>query len=302
MNGPTVGIIGLGAMGGAIAERLVRSGFALTVYDINDAAVDRLVGLGAKRGTATSVASRDVLMTSLPSDAHVKEVLIDNGSLAALGQGTLIELSTILPETMQQVAELATKTGARVVDSPVTGGPYEAMDGQLGLLVGAEDEDVERVRPILEAIGRIERVGGVGRGKAIKLVNNTMSMGNMVVAAEAFTLGLKLGLEPEQMFDTLSRSGGRSLAFTKRVPYALAADFSPRFALYLSEKDLRLALSMAHGIGFPMPVAAVIHQMYEAGMAKGLGQEDMVSVLKVFGDWEVQPEAPADNPAKPNGD
>ena len=288
MNGQRIGIVGLGAMGGAIAERLVKCGFAPTVFDINDAAVDRLVQLGAERGTRTSVASCDVLMTSLPSDAHVMDAVVDSGALAALGQGTLIELSTILPETIEKIADLAVQGGSHVIDSPVTGGPYEALDGKLGLFVGAEDEDVETVRPILEAIGRIERVGKVGRGKAIKLVNNTMSMGNMVVAAEAFTLGLSLGLDPKQMFETLSRSGGRSLAFTKRMPYALEADFSPRFALYLSEKDMRLALSMAHSNGFPMPVAAAIHQVYEMGLAKGLGHEDMVAVLKVYNDRHIQ--------------
>ncbi len=287
MSDTRVGVIGLGAMGGAVAERLVSSGFTTSVYDTDEAAVNRIVAHGALPGTKTSVARCDVLLTSLPSDRNVLEAVIGSDALSTLSGGTLIELSTILPDTMKELAAHARKADVHIVDSPVSGGPNEARAGTLVLLVGAEDADVERARPVLDAIGTIERVGSVGQGKAMKLVNNTMSMGNMVVAAEAFTLGKSLGLEPRRMFDTLSRSGGRSHAFAKRIPYALDDDFTARFALYLGENDLRLALEMAHGSGHPMPVAACIHQVYETGLARGLAKEDMVAVIKVYGEWHV---------------
>jgi 3-hydroxyisobutyrate dehydrogenase-like beta-hydroxyacid dehydrogenase len=171
------------------------------------------------------------------------------------------------------------------VDAPVSGGPADALAGSLTLLIGAEAEALNRARPVLAQLGSIEHVGPPGHGKAAKLVNNTMTMGNMVVAAEAFTLGVKLGLDPDALFDVLSRSGGRSHHFVKRMPLALARDFTARFALYLSEKDLRLALEMGHDVSYAMPVASTVHQIYELARAKGLADEDMVAVIKVYEEW-----------------
>jgi len=279
-----VGVIGLGAMGGAVADRLLAEGFTTWVHDLNRDAVERLVANGADTGPLEE-ASWDILVTSLPSDDSVRGALVDTGALRQLAGGVLVELSTILPATMSAVAAEASKADVGVVDSPVSGGPAEARAGKLVLLVGAEDRMLDRARPVLEAIGTVEHVGDVADGKAIKLVNNVMAMGNMVVAAEAFALGTTLGLDPARMFDTLSRSGGRSHHFLKRMPYVLERDFSARFALYLGEKDLRLALETAHQEGYAMPAAACIHQIYEIGMAKGWGAEDIAAVVKVYEDW-----------------
>jgi 3-hydroxyisobutyrate dehydrogenase-like beta-hydroxyacid dehydrogenase len=277
-----VGIIGLGAMGGAIAERLATSGMAPLIYDIDARAVKRLAAMGAVPTDRGGVFDCDILMTSLPSDAVLKDVLADRSVLAKLSGGILVELSTVTPATVLDVASRAREAGFDVIDCPVSGGPGEARAGSLVLLVGADDAVVDRALPVLDILGSIERVGGVGAGKAMKLVNNTMSMGNMAVAAEAFALGMSLGLEPKKMYETLSRSGGRSLAFTKRMPYALDDDYSPRFALRLGEKDLRLALEVGHASTYPMPVAACVHQIYEFAMASGLADEDMVAILKFF--------------------
>jgi 3-hydroxyisobutyrate dehydrogenase len=185
------------------------------------------------------------------------------------------------------------EAGARhdvaVVDCPVSGGPGEALAGKLVELVGADDAALARVRPVLEALGTVEHVGAVGHGKTVKLLNNLMAMGNIVVAAEAFTLGVKLGLDRDDLFDVLSRSGGRSFHFLKRFPYALADDYSARFAVRLGEKDIRLGLELAHDADYPMPTASIVHQIFEMARAKGLGNEDVVAVLKVFQEWAVTP-------------
>ncbi len=279
----TVGVVGLGAMGGAVAERIVGSGFATSVYDVDATAVDRLVAVGATAATIPSIAQCDIVVTSLPSDAIVRSVLLDGGLLTAMGSSVLIELSTILPTTMRELAAAARDVA--VVDAPVSGGPMEARAGALTLLVGATDANLERAHPVLEVLGAIEHVGSVGDGKVVKLVNNLMTMGNIAVAAEAFELGVSLGLDPRRMFDVLNRSGGRSQHFTKRMPWVLDRDFEARFALALGEKDVRLGLELAHASGYVMPVAACVHQLYEMGIAKGLGREDVVSVIKLYEDW-----------------
>lgn len=278
-----VAVIGLGAMGGSVAARLARSELDTRVYDIDRAAVARAVAEGATEATLETASDVDVVVTSLPNDAIVRSVLLEQSVLERLTGKLLIELSTILPETMREVAAVAKQHSVAVVDSPVSGGPAEARSGKLVLLVGADDAALANGRPVLEQLGEIKHVGPVGSGKAIKLVNNLMSMGNMVVAAEAFALGERMGLDPRRMFEVLRQSGGSSHHLVKRVPYALDNDYAARFAVDLAEKDLRLAISMGGGVGYDMPVAAAVRQVYADAQEQGFGREDMVSVLKVYG-------------------
>ena len=194
----------------------------------------------------------------------------------------LVDLSTVLPETARDLARRASGHGVAFVDAPVSGGPMEARAGTLVLFVGGDDADIDRVAPVLDLLGTVERVGAVGDGKAIKLVNNVMATGNALVAAEAFSLGERLGLEPRRMFDVLSRSGGRSHHFLKRMPWVLDDDFSPRFAIRLAEKDLRLALETARGAGLGMPIAGAAQRAYREGIDRGMGGDDMIAVIKLY--------------------
>lgn len=281
----SVTVIGLGAMGGAVARRLVESGIDTGVHDISPDAVARLVDAGAREVDPSSGDLGDFVLTSLPDDRAVTAALLDSGLLSRLSGRVLIELSTILPATMSLVAERAREHDVAVIDAPVSGGPAEALKGALVLLAGASSSVLRRASAVLDVLGTVEQVGEAGDGKAVKLVNNVMSMGNVVVAAEAFALGTSLGLDAGRLYDVLSRSGGRSHHFTKRIPYALADDYAPRFSLNLAEKDLRLALQLAHDEGYVMPTASIVHQVFEMGRAQGLGGEDAIAVLKVFEGW-----------------
>jgi len=280
-----VAVIGLGAMGGAVAARLVGSGYDTLVYDIDDAAVTRLTDKGAERCDLAGAGAAEVIITSLPNDKIVTDTLIGTGVLAAWAGRVLIELSTTLPDTVRAVAAAGAEHGVAVVDAPVSGGPNEALAGKLVELVGAEPDALDRARPVLETLGGIEHVGAVGNGKTVKLLNNLMAMGSIVVAAEAFTLGVRLGLDRHELFDVLSRSGGRSFHFLKRWPYALADDYHARFAVALGEKDIRLGLELGHQNDYVMPAASIVHQVFEMARAKGLANEDVVAVLKVYQDW-----------------
>jgi 3-hydroxyisobutyrate dehydrogenase len=281
-------VIGLGAMGGAVAERLITSGVDTGVADIDSGAVDRLVSIGGRHVDVASATTEDLgsfVITSLPNDQVVTDVVLTDGLLDRLGDAILIELSTTLPKTVEVIGQRAAEAGLRVVDSPVSGGPDEARAGKLTLIVGADAEVLDAARPLLEVLGSIEHVGAVGTGKAVKLVNNLISMGNVAVAAEAFTLGTELGIDGRLLYDVLSRSGCRSAHFQKRMPWALDEDYAARFAVNLGEKDVRLGLQLAHERDYVMPVASIVHQLFEMGRAKGFGQQDVISLRKLYEDW-----------------
>ncbi|HEY3004149.1 MAG TPA: NAD(P)-dependent oxidoreductase [Kribbellaceae bacterium] len=278
-------VIGLGVMGGAVAQRLIESGFDTLVHDIDPAAVARLVDRGAAACDLAGAGAADVIITSLPNDRIVTDTVVGSGVLKSWAGRVLVELSTTLPATVRGIAEAGDEHDVAVVDSPVSGGPGEALAGKLVELVGADDSSLARARPVLDALGTVEHVGAVGNGKTVKLLNNLMAMGSIVVAAEAFTLGVKLGLDRHELFDVLSRSGGRSFHFLKRWPYALADDYHARFALSLGEKDIRLGLQLAHESDYVMPAASIVHQIFELARAKGIGHEDVVAVLKVYQEW-----------------
>lgn len=280
---PRFGVIGLGAMGGAVVKRLCALGHETVAFDISQRAVEAAVEAGGiAASTAAEAAAVDVLITSLPTDDSLLELMSDAALRRNLAGGTLVEISSILPQTMQQVAALAGSEGIRVVDAPVSGGPSDVLAGTLVLLVGASTDDLDAVRGVLAMLGRVEHVGEVGLGKAIKLVNNVMSISNFVVAAEAFGLGVRLGLSEEQMLHIISESGGRSFMFTKHMPNAIQDDFSPKFALRLSAKDIRLALTAGEHVGYSMGAAAEVLAALDRAMERGLADENFSSVLKVF--------------------
>lgn len=280
----SVAVIGLGAMGGAVARRLREFDLPTTVHDTAPAAVERAVRAGCTRAgsAAEAAADADVLITSLPADDPLLEVMSDPGVRAGLGDGFLVELSTVRPETIITIRDRMAGAGTRVIDAPVSGGPGQAATGELVLFAGAEPEDLSAVRPLLELLGRVEYVGGVGLGKAMKLVNNVMSIGNLAVGAEAFGLGRRLGLDERLMLDVVSRSGGRSHAFLKHMSAAVEGDFTPGFTLDLSAKDMRLALDNAAEHAFTMPVADGVGAALERGIGLGFGAENYSSLLKVF--------------------
>ncbi len=277
---PTLGVVGLGAMGGAIAGRLVASGFDVVVYDTSPEAVQRLVDLGAAAGDLAKVAGAQVVVLSLPNDAVVLSVVDELAPV--LTARTLIEMSSTLPETARALADRLGGSVPELVDAPVSGGPADATAGTLSLLVGADGELSDAAQQVLGSVGTINRVGRFGDGKIVKLINNMMAMGNVAVAVEAFQLGVNLGVEPKLLYDVISRSGGRSNHFNKRVPWVLDDDFTARFAVRLGEKDMRLGLELAHGASYPTPVAATVHQVFESAMSHQLADEDVVALIKVY--------------------
>lgn len=283
-------VLGLGNMGGAVAANLAARGHQVSGFDLFEPARDRAVAAGIRAfdSIADAVREADVIITSLPNGAIVKSVCLGpEGAIAnAKPTATVIELSTISQQDMLEVARAAELAGLHVVDCAVSGSPAQGGRGELGLIVGAGDAELAANRSLLEEIGSsLEHVGAVGNGKVVKLVNNLMAMGNVLVAAEAFQVGVAAGMDPQRLYDVLATSGGRSHHFVNRFPNAIAGDFSPGFAIALGEKDLGLGIELAHSVGVPAPVAGTVRAMYKVAMAEGDANEDIVGLLKMYQRW-----------------
>jgi 3-hydroxyisobutyrate dehydrogenase len=290
MAKPRIGFLGMGAMGGPMARRLVEMGFAVSGYDVSEArarAADK-DGVAVAPSPAAAVKAADIVMSSLPNPPAVRAAYLgEDGAVPALSAGTvLVDMSTIDPATWREVADAAAARGASAIGAPVSGGPADAGSGKLVFLIGGDAADIDRCREVLSALGtEIHHLGPLGAGHVVKLVNNVMSMCNVAVAAEAMVLGVRAGMDPQRLFEVLSTSGGRSHHFLKRFPNVLAGDFTPYFSIALSRKDLSLALQMAERLGVPMLATSIVRQVYEAAAAQGLDNADMAGVTKLYEGW-----------------
>ena len=295
-----IGFIGLGVMGKNMAINLIKKGYKLKVSDLNKDAVNELKEMGAEEGqnAAEIAAGLDIIFTSLPNSQIVEAVVLGKGGiLEGAKEGTIyIDLSSITPKAIQNIAKKASEKGIKVLDAPVSGGVAGAQKGTLTIMVGGDEEIFNKALPALNCIGtKVFHVGDVGAGDTIKLVNNLLLGVNMVAVSEALALGVKAGLKPEVMYDIISQSSGSSYALTAKYKNFIAkGNFAPGFTIDLQYKDLQLAVDTAKDMKMPLLIGNVAQQMYEVARAKGLGTEDISAVLKVYeelGNIEVREEA-----------
>jgi 3-hydroxyisobutyrate dehydrogenase len=285
-----VAVIGLGQMGAGMARRLLAEGHDVAGYDIATQTRQALAkdGLGVAESAAAAVAGRGIVLTSLPDPAAIRAAWLGAGGLVeTVAPGSLvIELSTIDPTTMREVAEAAAAKGIDVLDCPVSGGPNEAAEGRLVLIVGGSEAALARAEPVLRSLGPTwKHTGPVGTAKVVKLVNNMMSMGNVLIAAEAFALGVAAGVEPERLFEVISVSGGRSFHFQKRFPNVLAGNYEPGFKMELGEKDLALAIEFARSQRMPTPGASMVRELMATALSEGYRGQDVVALHDMYRRW-----------------
>lgn len=285
----TVGVVGLGRMGGNVAAHLAEAGFEVCGFDVSGdaraAAQDEGVALEeSARGVARE---SDLVLTSLPSPEAVEEAYMgESGILSGADDGDVaMEVSTIDPDTTERVAAAAADRGVDLVDAPVSGGPEDAARGTLSVLLGGDEAVIEAppVAPILDALcSQSFHVGSVGAGHTAKLLNNVMSMGNLLLAMEAVSLGVDRGLDGERLWRALANSGGSSNQFEKRMPRVLNRNFEPGFTVDFARKDLGLALEAADASAHAMPVTALIHQLYTQVCRQGHAESDVGAIATLF--------------------
>ena len=285
----SVGLIGLGNIGGGMCTRLLECGYKVYGFDVSETAAAAAESAGASlMGSPAEVAqATHVTVTSLPNSTIVLEACTGpKGWLEGASAGdTLIETSTIEPAAIQQLAGVAETKGARVLDVALSGEPPQAALGELVFQVGGDDQTFSEHKSLLEAMSKkINRTGDIGTAKIVKLVNNLMSIGNIAVAAEAFVLGVKCGMDPERLFEILSVSGGRSAHFNHDFPGVIAGNYAPGFKTSLAVKDLRLILDLASSEDYPTRFAPVIEALYSEAANRGSADEHFTSVVKIYED------------------
>ncbi len=275
-EGMPIGFIGLGIMGKPMARNLAAAGYELVIYNRSRDDIDTLLAEGDQfqaAGSPREVAERTkAVITMLPDSPDVRDVVLgDNGVLPALGAGhLLIDMSTIAPATAVEVNAAVRERGARALDAPVSGGDKGAIAGTLSIMVGGDAEDVQRAMPLFEAMGKtIVHVGGVGAGQIVKACNQVVVAVNYAAVSEALVLGAKAGVDPDKIVQVLSGGLAASRVLELKGQTMIAHQFAPGFRTDLHRKDLGIALSAAGANSVPIPVTALVTQLFEALAAGG---------------------------------
>ena len=282
-----IGLIGLGNIGGGMCQRLLARGIGVVAFDVSSAAAKAAAEHGAKiESSPAAVAKRaKVIVTSLPNPAIVRDVYLGTGELVAKSRPgtTLIETSTIDPHTIRHIAEAAAGAGIEILDVALSGEPPQAILGELVFQVGGPDQLIDQHLDLLQVLAKkINRTGGIGTAKTVKLVNNLMSLGNVAVAAEAFVLGVKCGMEPKRLYEILSVSGGRSAHFITGFQKGIEGEYQASFKTSLALKDIRLILDLANEEHYAARLAPVIAELYRDAVDHGLGEDNFTSVVKGY--------------------
>ena len=290
-----IGFIGLGNMGAPMAHNLLKAGHQLSVFDLNAAAVENLVGAGAlpvDSPTAIAQGNAELIITMLPAAAHVKSVYLgENGLIASSRAGVmLIDCSTIDPHSAREVAKAAAEHGNPMLDAPVSGGTGGAAAGTLTFMVGGSDADFDRAQPILAAMGKnIVHCGAAGNGQVAKVANNMLLGISMIGVAEAMALGVALGMDAKTLAGVINTSSGRCWSSDPYNPFPGVLDnvpasrgYSGGFGSDLMLKDLGLATEAAKQVRQPVILGALAQQLYQSFSAQGHGGLDFSAIINQY--------------------
>lgn len=290
MTRPTVGFVGLGAMGAPMARNVADAGYPLVVWNRTRETADAFAEdvPADVASTPRELAERaDVVITMVTDGDAVLEVLEgSDGVLAGLDDGdVVVEMSTVGPESTEMAAELVRAAGGRFVDSPVSGTVGPAESGTLTILAAGDDDDLDAVRPILEAMGEpIIECGDVGAGTDMKLFVNLLLGDAMQAFAEAMVFGKARGLDIDDMLDVVGSGGLDAPLFQAKGEMIRRGEFDPQFPVDLLFKDMSLALDAAGDSAVPMPATAAAREAVNGARAGGHGDEDMAAVVKFLED------------------
>ena len=266
---PTVGFVGVGNMGWPMAACLVNAGFTVNVADARQEVANNFVqqiGGTAPDTLAQLAGASDVIVTMLPTSAIVERVLSagDDNIFAGMKPGTvIIEMSSGVPSHTQALAEKVAALGGVMIDAPVSGGVPRAKTGQLAIMVGGDAAVIERMMPVLSAMGTsVLRAGDVGAGQAVKALNNMVSTGGFLIGIEALLVGQRFGLDAGVVTDVLNAATGMNNSTQKKFrQFVLSRKFDAGFTMGLLAKDLSIAMQIARETGTPSPLSALVREM-----------------------------------------
>lgn len=282
-----VGFIGLGIMGAPMVRNLLKNGNEVTVFDLNQAAVDTLAIEGANpasSGKEVALAS-DVVITMLPKGVHVHQAVFgENGVMEGAREGmAIIDMSSVSPVESKEMASLAAEKGVHFLDAPVSGGEPKAIDGTLAIMVGGNAEVFEDVKGILADMGSdIVLVGESGCGTTAKLANQIIVNLNIAAVSEALVLAEKAGIDVEKMYQAIRGGLAGSTVMDAKIPMILDRNFKAGGRVDINMKDLTNVMNTAHELAVPLPLSAQLLEIFHSLKADGKEALDHASIVQHY--------------------
>lgn len=282
-----LGFIGLGTMGGRIVKRLLDAGYQVSGYNRTRAKAEALIAAGMRwRATPREVAQAADITFSMVSDTAALSSIAGgpDGVLAGLSAGKIyVDISTVSPRLIRDLAERVGATGARMLEAPVSGSVGAVEGGTLAFFVGGEAAALEQVRPVFEALGRkIIHVGANGQAVAMKIAINLNLATQLLSLFESLLLAERSGIPRAVALDSLLNSVAASPAMKYRAPFALDMPDEAWFDVAMMQKDLQLALDLGRELGVPLFSVALANEMLTAARALGYGEQDFAALFKVL--------------------
>ena len=282
----SIGFIGLGIMGLPMARNLLKAGYQVVAYNRTSSKAEEVVEDGATTAASPKEVSEraSVIITMLTDSSDVEEVVLgQNGVLKGIqSNAVLIDMSTISPSVTRAIAERVEEKNGRMLDAPVSGGSWGAIEGTLSIMVGGEKSVFDRCLPVFQAMGKnIVHTGPNGMGQTTKLVNQILVAGTMNAVAEAMVFAASSGANLETTIEAVKGGAAGSWQLQNLGPRLIRGDFAPGFMVRLQQKDLRLILEGAREMRLSLPATALINQLFASLEASGNGGEGTQALVKV---------------------
>jgi 2-hydroxy-3-oxopropionate reductase len=296
----SVGYIGLGLMGKSMARNILKAGYPLVVHNRSQGAVDELVAEGAVAASSPAevAAQVDVVFTNLPDSPDVELVALGpQGVIEGAHPGLIfVDNSTIKPASARLINQKLGEAGVSCLDAPVSGGDIGARDGTLTVMVGGPIQTLERVRLVLEAMGKtITHVGASGAGQIAKAANQIMVAAQMVAMGELLVFAKKAGADPQKVVAAIKAGAAQCWTLDVKPSRLFAGNRQPGFKAYMQAKDLGIVMDSAREYGIPLPAAAVHTQLFNAMLEMDMPDLDnsaVVGVLEILSGVRLLDEVP----------
>jgi L-threonate 2-dehydrogenase len=282
------GLIGLGAMGGGMAQTLRRAGYDLRVADARLGAAQAFANEGgiACGSPAELAAACDVVVSVVVNAAQTESVLFGpQGCAAAMKPGSVFVMcSTVDPGWSSALEQRLSGLGLLYIDAPISGGAAKAASGQMTMMTSGAPAAYAVAEPVLDAMAaKVYKLGDrAGAASKVKIINQLLAGVHIAAAAEAMALGLREGVDPAALYEVITHSAGNSWMFENRMAHVLAGDYTPLSAVDIFVKDLGLVLDLARASKFPLPLSSTAHQMFMQASTAGYAKEDDSAVIKIF--------------------
>lgn len=281
MTLPRIAFLGIGLMGAPMTENLLAAGYPMSLWNRTHAKCKPFAGRASIADSpAEAVAGADVIITMLENGDVVEDVLVAQGALAGLGEGSLlIDMSSVQPSLARRHGERAAQQGAGYLDAPVSGGTLGAASATLSIMAGGSVEDLEGARPLLEVMGKVTHIGPVGAGQLAKLANQAIVGITIGAVSEALLLAAKGGADPVAVREALMGGFASSRILEQHGQRMIDRDFTPGAPARIQLKDLRMILDEARAESLTLPLAQQVHHSYLSLLANGHGEADHSGLL-----------------------